>query len=71
MEFLLNLIFFLTAPCVLVYEGLKELCSRCKPPSEDNSSCSMKSRIHKRCYSSRENIVQVSTYLPVPKTEAN
>lgn len=53
MEFILNVIFFVTTPCLIIYNILKEIYSRCCKKS-DNTSSWKPCEKDKNCYSSHD-----------------
>lgn len=59
MEFILNVIFFVTTPCIIIYNILKEIYNRCKK-SEDTSIW-LPCEKDKSCYSSHDIQVNYTT----------
>ncbi|KAJ8734864.1 hypothetical protein PYW08_014114 [Mythimna loreyi] len=53
MEFALNVIFFVTVPCMIVYDAVKHLCIRFQKRKTDESSPLAKNNI-KKCFSTQD-----------------
>ncbi|XP_035430412.2 uncharacterized protein LOC118262875 isoform X1 [Spodoptera frugiperda] len=54
MEFILNVIFFVSVPCIIICDAIKEMISRCRNQSQNPCCTSTSKNDTKKCFSSQD-----------------